>query len=224
MTQPAAADRVDTRDMNAVHTLFRREYRLAGEVVRRVEPGDIARAAVVGDHVEFINAFLHHHHTAEDEYLWPLLLDRVPDELAPIVHLMEAQHAEVGELVGQVATFVVRWREQAAVEDRDRLAELLDQLHAELAHHLETEEQRLLPIAARSMTSAEWQALGERSLKAQQRKDLPLVLGMIQYEADPEVVAGMIAEAPWLLRLTIPRMSRRKFRKHASAIHGTPAP
>lgn len=83
---------VDTREMNAVHSAFRREFRLAGGLIRQVGPGDTARAAVVGAHLALIERLLHHHHTSEDTLLWPLLLERVPVELAPIVRLMEAQH------------------------------------------------------------------------------------------------------------------------------------
>src|SRR2546428_335868 len=76
----------DTREMVVVHSLFRREFRLAGDLVRRVEAGDARRIAVVGRHLDLLGRTLHHHHVTEDELLWPLLLDRAPDATAPIVH------------------------------------------------------------------------------------------------------------------------------------------
>ena len=44
--------------------------------------GDTARAAVVDDNLDLLGRALHAHHTGEDGLLWPLLLQRVPDELA----------------------------------------------------------------------------------------------------------------------------------------------
>src|SRR6478736_8119138 len=88
----AAADVPDTRDMITVHRFLRREFRLAPGLVERVAPGDVQRAGVVGRHLDFMSEFLHHHHSAEDAVLWPVLVERVPDELAPLVELMEAQH------------------------------------------------------------------------------------------------------------------------------------
>ena len=94
---------VDTSVMPTIHSFLRRETRLAGGVVRRTAPGDVRRAAVVDDHLEFLMTSLHHHHTVEDDHLWPLLLQKVPDELAPIVHLMESQHAGVDAAITGIA-------------------------------------------------------------------------------------------------------------------------
>ena len=97
MTRPVTAPRTstppapgvpDTAVMVAVHTFFRREVRLAGDAVRAVPVGDVRRARRVARHLRTVTEHLHHHHTAEDQLMWPLLLQRVPHELAPVVHLM----------------------------------------------------------------------------------------------------------------------------------------
>src|SRR5688572_12682127 len=101
-TRPTASDSgttlLDTSVMSTLHTMFRREFRLAGGVVRGVASGDLARARVVADHIDYLSRSLHHHHTIEDDLMWPKLLERVPEELAPIVHLMESQHERVDVL------------------------------------------------------------------------------------------------------------------------------
>ncbi|MGY4767164.1 hemerythrin domain-containing protein [Kribbella sp. CWNU-51] len=215
---------IDTRDMNCVHTFLRREFRLAPGVVRAVDEGDTGRARIICDHLEFLTTFLHHHHTGEDRLLWPKLLARVPDELAPIVHLMEAQHERVDELLREIQRVREQWRSSAGQADRDALAQLLDELNVSLVEHLEAEEERLLPIAARTVTEAEWHELGEAGVKALRKPDLPLVLGMIQYEGDPEVVADIVGGTPPLIRWIVPALSRRAFRRHALAVHGTVTP
>lgn len=215
---------VDTRAMFVVHSVFRREYRLAGGLVRGVRAGDTARAAVVADHLELVGRMLHHHHTHEDELMWPKLLERVPEELAPIVHLMEEQHETVEALLAEIADVLPRWRGSAAADDRDRLAELHDSLYVNLAEHLDAEEERLLPIAARAVSQAEWDEVGEAGRRATPRSEQALVLGMFAYEGDPAAVALMLHDAPPPVRWLLPRVGRRAFRRHAQRVHGTPTP
>jgi hemerythrin-like domain-containing protein len=222
-TQPSP-QLVDTSVMPTLHTFFRREFRLAGTVVRGVAGGDLARARVVADHVDFLTRHLHHHHTVEDELMWPKLLERVPADLAPIVHLMESQHERVDGLIHEIGTLLPTFREGAATEVRDRLADLLDTLHVHLVEHLDAEEERLLPIAARTMTQSEWDEMGERGRGGTPRNEQTLMLGMYQHEGDPAVIAAMLADAPPPVRWIVPRLSRRAFRKYAERVHGTPTP
>jgi len=215
---------IDTSVMPTIHTFYRREIRLAAGVIRRVADGDVRRAKVVAAHLDLVARSLHERHTAEDELLWPKLLDRVPEELAPIVRLMEAQHGQVDALLAEIGDLLPRWAATAEPADRDRLAELFDQLYVHLAEHLDAEEERLLPIAARAVTQAEWEEMGERARQNNRRSELALTLGMIQYEGDPAVIAKMLAEAPAPVRWIVPRLSRRAFRRHAMTIHGTATP
>lgn len=100
----------------------------------------------------------------------------------------------------------------------------MDALHAALDEHLTAEETRLLPLAARTLTQAEWDAMGEDGRTGTPRKELALSLGMYQYEGAPEAIASMLAEAPAPVRFLVPKLSRRAFRKHSKRVHGTPTP
>jgi hemerythrin-like domain-containing protein len=179
---------------------------------------------VVADHVEYLTRQLHHHHTIEDDLMWPKLLERVPEELAPIVHLMESQHERADGLIQEVDALLPQFREKAAADVRDRLADTLDTLHVHLVEHLDAEEERLLPIAARTLTQAEWDAMGEAGRAATARNEMTLTLGMYQHDGDPAVFAGILADAPPPVRWLVPKLARRAFRKHAVLIHGTPTP
>lgn len=214
----------DTRVMGVVHSMYRREFRLAGEAVRGVAPGDTARAAVVAEHLQLIHGSLHHHHTAEDDLLWPKLLERVPEELSPLVHLMEQQHATVEALLEEIADVLPRWRSTADVLDRDGLADLHDRLHLHLVEHMDAEEERLLPIASRTVTQEEWEEMGAAARSGTARSRSLLVLGMIAHDGDPEVVSLMLAGAPAPIRWLLPRLARRSYRRHARVVHGTPTP
>ena len=223
-TATPTTELVDTSVMPTLHTFFRREFRLAGGVLRAVADGDRSRAGVVADHLDFLARALHHHHTIEDELVWPRLLQRVPEELAPIVHLMESQHERVDGLIQEISAVLPGFRATAGAAERDQLADLFDTLYVHLVEHLDAEEERLLPIAARTLTQAEWDEMGERGRRGTPRKELSLTLGMYQYEGDPAAIAEMLAEAPPPVRWVVPRLSRRAFRRHAMRIHGTPTP
>ena len=215
---------LDTRDMNVVHVGFRREYRLAPGLVRGVAAGDTARSAVVADHLQLCLDLLHHHHTGEDRLLWPRLLERVPEELAPIVHLMESHHEQVHGYMETVQELLPSWRASADPATGERLATALDGLYAILDEHLTAEEQRLLPIAARHISEAEWSQLGEEGFAAMPKSRIPLVFGMLMYEGDPEVIQQMLSHAPLLPRLLMPLLAPRAFRRYALRIHGTATP
>ncbi|MDV3296597.1 MAG: hemerythrin domain-containing protein [Brachybacterium paraconglomeratum] len=219
-----AEARVDTREMVLIHTFVRREFRLAAGVVRRVPSGEHRRAEPVAAHVQFLAEFLHHHHTIEDEFLWPLLLERVPDDLAPIVHLMESQHERLDRILDELGHRLGQWRTSASAEDRELLAATLDEAYVHVVEHLDAEEARLLPIAARTLAQEEWDRLGVEGRKRSPRRHTALTLGMFQYEGDPEVFAGMLAKVPAPIRMVLLWRAGSTFRRHAQLIHGTTTP
>ena len=224
MSSTATTPVTDTRVMLVLHSAFRRELRLAGGLVRSVPPGDTGRAAVVADHLTLVDDLLHKHHTIEDDLLWPLLLQRVPDDLAPIVHLMESQHARVETLLGEIVPLLASWRMDAGTAETEHLAALYDELYVVLAEHLEAEEQRLLPIAARAVTQEEWDRMGEAGKAGTPRPLMSLVFGMYQYDGDPSGLALMLAGAPAPVRWLVPRLGARAYRRHAQQVYGTPTP
>ncbi len=216
----ATTARVDTWEMNLVHRVFRREFRLLPAVVRAVAPGDRARAAELGAHLTRLTTGLHHHHTGEDELLWPLLLQRVALR-ADLVHRMEAQHGRLDTLLQRIDALLPVWVAEAAPGERDALAELLAQASAALDEHLADEENEILPLVAEHLSEAEWHALGERG-----KKHLPkdhrvfLLLGAILEEATPweerEFLGMMPAPARWAWKL----VGRSVYNRSRRRIHG----
>ncbi len=214
----------DVRMMTVAHTSFRRELSLAVPAVRAVAAGDRRRAARVADHVDLWTGLLEHHHTIEDELLWNRLLERVPDEVAPLVHLMESQHERVHELLDGCPALVVAWRDSASVADGTRLSDHLARLVIALCEHLDAEETRVLPLMARHVTASEWEEFTERGMESIPKGMLLTGLGMMLYEGDPEALAREIAKFPAPLRRVLPVLGRWAFRRYARRMHGTPSP
>lgn len=190
----------------------------------RVPPGDTRRAAVVSGHLALVEDVLHHHHVSEDDLLWPLLVERVPDELEPVVRLMEAQHHRVDQLLDEIGGRRPAWAVAPEAPQAGELADLYDRLYIHTAEHLDAEESRVLPLVARCVTEAEWAALGDAGRSGIGRSDLALVFGMLMYDGDPDVVAAMLAPAPLPVRVLVPRLGRRAYRRHALTVHGTATP
>lgn len=113
----------DVRMMVVAHTNFRRELKLSVPAVRRTAEGDLRRAGEVADHVNLFIEAVTHHHTIEDALLWQPLAARVPDDLAPLVALMEEQHHGVHLRLTEASRLVQRWRGSASSVTRDALAE-----------------------------------------------------------------------------------------------------
>jgi hypothetical protein len=85
LAKPDGQPHFDGSDMRVMHNMFRREFALMPGLVGGVAAADHDRAHIIGDHMEAVMAILHGHHTHEDEDIWPLLLDRCGESVAPLV-------------------------------------------------------------------------------------------------------------------------------------------
>jgi len=194
-------ERVDTWEMVLVHRTFRRDFRMLPALVRAVADGDTARAEMVGYHLEQVAGALHHHHTGEDDLLWPLLLERATLH-TELINRMEAQHERVHEPLERIAELNPRWRAAARTADRDELADVIAQASVALDEHLHDEEQEILPLVATHLTHAEWDALGERGRQSIPKGKLALLfLGSILEEATPAEKARFMAGLPLPARI-----------------------
>lgn len=214
----------DVRMMVSIHRVFRRELALAVPGIRAVPDGDQKRSGVLADHVALVAAGLHTHHTHEDHMLWEVLEQRIPDELEPLVDLMEEQHAVVADLGGRLGSLLETWRHTASATDRDALADVLDRLVAAMCEHLDDEESRVLPLMARHLTQDEWDAFARAGHESTEKRFALVMLGMMLYEGDPDTMAAELSSAPAPARLIGPPMARRAYRRYARRVHGTATP
>lgn len=197
----STTEATDTWDMVLVHRGFRRDFRMLPALVRAVTEGDTARAETVGFHLEKVADALHHHHTAEDELLWPLLLERATLH-TELINRMETQHERVHEALERIAELNPRWRRTATAGDRDQLAEVIARASVALDEHLADEEQEVLPIVETHVTPAEWAALGERGRALLPKGKMALVfLGSLFEDATPAEKTRFLGELPAPARL-----------------------
>lgn len=204
-------------EMVVVHRVFRREFRLAPELIRQVAPGDTERAATLAAYLSEILAGLHHHHEAEDKLLWPVLLRRVRLE-GVLIRTMEEQHERVAGHISVLEELLPAWRAEADADRRDRLADTLTLLHDELLVHLDQEEERILPLVAAHLTKAEWDTLSEYA-RAQLPKDRLLInLGALLEDATAWEREAFLRLMPMAARFLWRLVGQRQYRRECQKI------
>lgn len=218
----ASTERTDTSDMVIVHRLFRREFNRAPRLILGVAEGDTERAELIGSYLADIAAGLHHHHHAEDELLWPKLLDRVSLQAA-LIHRMEAQHERLGELLARVDELLPLWRTRAEAPVRDELADLIARASSALDEHLSEEENEVLPLVAEHLSPPEWEAIGKRAQEGIPKEGTkPFVaLGALLDEASPAERKFMLAKLPLPLRVIYGLIGERIYRRAMARLVGT---
>jgi hemerythrin-like domain-containing protein len=215
--------KTDVRDMHAVHTMFRREFALVPALVREVTAGDKERVQVVAGHVALLTNVLHHHHHAEDEHLWPRLLERAPKDCDPLIELMERQHARLEKLLSEIEVALGFWRADLGSSAGGTLANSLESLLIPLFDHMAIEEARILPLAEQYVMQSEWDAMAE-SAAAGLHEDMPLVLGMIMYEGDPDVIQTLLSKLAGADASALRTVAAQAFTSYAQRIYGTGVP
>jgi hypothetical protein len=210
--------------MYAVHAVLRRELGLAPDLVRGVAEGDAERSRVVGGHIELTLAFLHTHHSGEDAHIWPRLLERAPQELAPIVHTMESQHHGIEVAQAEIVTHLEAWQSSTAAEPREQLAAALERLNLLVKEHLGIEEGKVVPIIAAHITAAEWNAMVQEGGAGTPPEMLPVMFGMLMYEGDPEVVQLAVDNMPPEIGAVIKDIASQAYADYAKNVYGTATP
>ncbi len=213
----------DVQEMVIVHRMFRREYRFASVLVRGVAAGDRTRAAVVAAHLSELTVLLHHHHQGEDDLVWPRLHARTPMS-SELVHRMESQHEQVGELLGRLDELLPAWAAEPGLPQRESLAETLDALAPALEAHLDEEEREILPLVEQHLTAAEWNELGERAVAAIPKARMMVLLGYILEGTSPSERQTMLGVLPPPVRLIYKAVGQRKHVKERDRIRAGSLP
>jgi hemerythrin-like domain-containing protein len=211
--------RPDTYEMVFVHNCFRRQFHALPGLVHGVPDGDTTRARTVVDFVDELTAMLHHHHSGEDDLMWPLLLDRAPMDSALILR-MEEQHERIAEIYQQAGTLARDFASSADPSCREELAHALTDLATGLDEHLADEENLVLPLVEEVMTVAEWEALNERGRAGMPKSRQLIYLGFLLQANTPERGREFLANMPLPVRMLWTVVGRGAFARDHRRIYG----
>ena len=159
--QAAAPDGpLDLTMMFVVHRAFRRDLENFAAAAARTPVDDRAAWAALHERWQLFAEGLHHHHSVEDDRLWPALDSAAraagEDEAPEVLAAMAAEHSTIDPLLEAVGE---GFRRLAAVPDDDARAALAVRTaaaRAQLGHHLAHEETEALALAQRVLAPAEW--------------------------------------------------------------------
>lgn len=210
-----------TQQMPLIHRIFRHEFRSLRKMVDEVPPIGGKRARSVADHLGFLLDSLHHHHTNEDEMVWPLLLDRVGLD-APLVERMAQQHGQVDVAMADVRSVADQWAALPTATASAALASALGALIETLDAHLDEEENVVVPLIDEHLTRQEWEEMGRKGFEKFAPKERPIAMGQLVEVATPDEAALMLGELPAPIRLLWKVAGKRQYRNYVGRVRGRP--
>jgi len=213
---------LDATDMMLVHRAFRREFANIPGLIAGVPSGDTKRAKIVADHLQFIIDGLHHHHAAEDELAWPVLIARLPDRRDEIARMAE-QHEDIAAAITRVQSDKAEWMNAVDGPTSQRLQTSVAELARLLVEHLDEEERVAVPIIEEHMTQAEWKAATDRGASfLSSRPVMGIVLGgLLLGYADPRERRSFLAGVPVPQRMLLKLLSARMAASYRRKLYGT---
>jgi len=218
----SVAQPIDVRDMRIIHATFRSVYDESARLLRANPTPSPQRVTFLADHVDFGLQMLHHHHESEDELLYPLLEERVPEQ-AERTEQIDHEHLQVATAIDAALACSAEWRARPTAASAEAVASSLDDLVAVLEPHLADEEAEVVPLAARTLTQAEWEAIGAHSRASIPKDRMGIAFGMILEPLDDADRAYMKRQLPAPVRtLFYKPLIERPWNKYKQQLrHGT---
>jgi hemerythrin-like domain-containing protein len=207
-TQP-----IDVRDMAIVHQTFRRAYEESAQLVRANPVPSPERVTFLADHIDFGLSLLHIHHEGEDEMLYPKLIERAPEQ-AGTTEEIEHEHQLIKKALDAASASCAAWRARPSAETGEALAASLDELNAVSKQHLDDEEQKVVPLAAVTVTQQEWDAMGKHSVAQIPRSKRGIAFGMLLEPLGESDRAVMMHVLPAPVRMLYPVLIDRPWQKY----------
>ena len=167
---------LDLTGMYLAHHAFRRDLARFAVAAREtpVDAADVWRALAV--RWEQFSRILHHHHTTEDDVLWPQLLD-VVDAAGDTagratLEAMEAEHALIDPLLTSCAAGFAAMAQAPDASTRDRLADTTEAARDTLSDHMGHEETDALPLVQRLLSHEGWERVEQAAGSGTSIKEL----------------------------------------------------
>lgn len=218
--QAAAHDGpADLVNMYLAHHAFRRDLAAFAKAVPLTPVEDRGAWRALAERWAMFSEVLHHHHKAEDDWLWPLLTERADAEGRATLQAMEAEHEEIDPALAACEAGFGRMVDHADLEVRSALSVRLTAVRESLGRHLVHEETEAIRLVQLLMTAEDWAAFEKRiqdTIRFRQVVRLvPWVMHEVPRSAREQVFTETGAAHRLIWRLTRPafeRLDRRAFR------------
>ena len=137
---------------------------------------------------------------------------------APMTEQIDHEHQAIKTALDAASTACATWRQRPSAETGEALAAALDQLNTVAQRHLDDEEQKIVPLAAVTLTQQEWDALGKHAVAQMPRNKRPIAFGMILEPLNEADRAFMKDILPGPVRLLYPLLIARPWKKYAATL------
>lgn len=213
----------DQTGMYVMHHALRRDFARFAAAVEGTPTSEQAVWAALERRWVAMAEVLHHHHSAEDAHLWPLLQRHAEadgDEVGlQLLADMEAEHADVDPALDNVHAAFTAMSEHPCTDHRNALEIRLGAAHELLLVHLAHEEKHALPMLQRTLSVEENTAFEKAVEKAYPLSCVPFVLPWAMDDVPAEARERLLETTPpgyglllRLFRIRYERGERRAFR------------
>ena len=219
--QAAAPDGpADLATTYLMHHAFRRDLAAFAQAVPRTPLEDRVAWPALLRRWEVLTGALHHHHRAEDTWLWPALLQRADRDEQAVLAAMEAEHDEIDPLLESCRRGLrLLASGRGRPDDRAALGVRISAAREGLGRHLAHEERDALRILQRRLTAGEWRDLEARFGEGLRPRDLLVLVPWTVHGLPGDELrelhrrAGRVHRLVWrLTRRRFERLDRRAFR------------
>lgn len=212
----------DTTMMRIVHDALRRDLERATTAL--TDPGTPAvRRQAIGAHLGWMMRFLHAHHASEDDGLYPLVRERAAGavDVLDVLDRMSHAHEDIATAIARVQATAASLADDASHEAARQSVAALDALEVVLLPHLREEEDEAMPITARLITAAEWQAIEqEYNLGPKSMSELGFEGHWLMDSTSDGDRATVIGLVPPIPRFVLLHGFARRYRRHAQTCWG----
>lgn len=210
----------DQTGMYLMHHAFRRDLTRFESAVRATPVGDAATWEALADRWQRFATVLHHHHTVEDDAIWPVLVRHAEEagdtEGLGTLHAMEAEHATIDPALAACAAGFEQMRSHPCTDHRNALDVHVTALRRALLDHMRHEETDALPLLQRTMTAEEFQAAEKAAQRGYPARLVPFLVSWVMVGLPPEGLAALQPQLTPVHHLLL-RLTGRRFRRGEQA-------
>ncbi|SNT04252.1 hemerythrin domain-containing protein [Rhodococcoides kyotonense] len=196
----------DLLGIQLAHRAMRRDAARLVTLCEGLKSPDAKQMTAISEYVHLFADSIHHHHTTEDDVLWPKIVGSVGSHI-DLSDLTE-DHEALDPLLDEL-----RAAADGLPESLARLTAALVQLKNELDEHIEDEERTIFPLITEHLPLAEWEAVENAARKGGKVDfELPRVIDVLS----PDELVRVKKEGGVMLRIMLPFL-RRKYRRREKA-------
>ena len=213
----------DQTGMYLMHHAFRRDLDRFRDAVRLtpVEDHDTWRA--LARRWERLADVLHHHHTVEDDHIWPLVRRRVEERSdtdgLEVLEAMAAEHELLDPALEACGRGLAAMAAAPSEDQRKALDVHVSTTRTLLLDHLRHEETEALPLLQRTLTVEDFAATEAAAEKGYPVRTVPFMRAVGRRRRAPDVIRQTLGDAGpayrLMLRLCRPRYARAERRAFA---------